>query len=270
MAGILCAESTTKDALSMGTLNIDSNTKFTFTKKAKLSKAWSSLLQTMAKDFAENPQLLSIELKETEKYLYLRIQQLSKSLKLSEESLADLLLILALDSSIPRTKTPGPVVTRVLPELNISEIIQSKDLKMELAPNPSLLGLIRGKHPENQSSYVISMKSRALALSAAKLLVELNTTKAWRNLGLLYFTSKSDLRDSPEFRDMGYNSFFYDLSRIAMTNNRLDRGGQKHTGLHQAREILQEIIDQFGLPIEKGIEQIDDILLDIRAANMGA
>ena len=114
------------------------------------------------------------------------------------------------------------------------------------------------------------MKSRAISLSAAKLLANLNTSRAWKNFGLLYITSKEDLRNSPSPRQNGYNSFDYELTKIASTNNRLDPNGQKELGLYQAREILEKIMDTHGIPLENSIESIDNIILDIRAANIGA
>ena len=206
----------------------------------------------------------------SEKYLSIRFQQVTEALKLSDDLKADLLLILGTDTSIPRTKKPGPVAKMFLPSLGIYNFVDNREFRMEIDPAHSLLNLIKVSDLKTETNFVEAMKSRAISLSAAKLLANLNTSRAWKNFGLLYITSKEDLRNSPSPRQNGYNSFDYELTKIASTNNRLDPNGQKERGLYQAREILEKIMDTHGIPLENSIESIDNIILDIRAANIGA
>ncbi|MAF92166.1 MAG: hypothetical protein VX583_13530 [Bdellovibrionota bacterium] len=269
-AAVLCIESAEKDGLSLNEVNIEMGASFFLTKKSKLSNAWQSLIKTLSEDMKKSPDLINKERKETEKYLSIRFQQVTEALKLSDDLKADLLLILGTDTSIPRTKKPGPVAKMFLPSLGIYNFVDNREFRMEIDPAHSLLNLIKVSDLKTETNFVEAMKSRAISLSAAKLLANLNTSRAWKNFGLLYITSKEDLRNSPSPRQNGYNSFDYELTKIASTNNRLDPNGQKELGLYQAREILEKIMDTHGIPLENSIESIDNIILDIRAANIGA
>lgn len=269
-AAVLCIESAEKDGLSLNEVNIEMGASFFLTKKSKLSNAWQSLIKTLSEDMKISPDLINKERKETEKYLSIRFQQVTEALKLSDDLKADLLLILGTDTSIPKTKKPGPVAKMFLPSLGIYNFVDNKEFRMEIDPAHSLLNLIKVSDLKTETNFVEAMKSRAISLSAAKLLANLNTSRAWKNFGLLYITSKEDLRNSPSPRQNGYNSFDYELTKIASTNNRLDPNGQKELGLYQAREILEKIMDTHGIPLENSIESIDNIILDIRAANIGA
>lgn len=269
-AAVLCIESAEKDGLSLNEVNIEMGASFFLTKKSKLSNAWQSLIKTLSEDMKKSPDLINKERKETEKYLSIRFQQVTEALKLSDDLKADLLLILGTDTSIPRTKKPGPVAKMFLPSLGIYNFVDNREFRMEIDPAHSLLNLIKVSDLKTETNFVEAMKSRAISLSAAKLLANLNTSRAWKNFGLLYITSNEDLRNSPSPRQNGYNSFDYELTKIASTNNRLDPNGQKELGLYQAREILEKIMDTHGIPLENSIESIDNIILDIRAANIGA
>ncbi|MEC9282549.1 MAG: hypothetical protein VX642_07540 [Bdellovibrionota bacterium] len=270
ITAVLCLHSAEKDGLSLREINLEMNSRFFLTNKSKLSYAWESLVKAIEKDLIQNPELINKETKQTEKYLRLRIEQISESLKLSEDMQADLLLLLSLDTSIPRSKSPGPIGQRVLPKLNISYRLDTLDLRMELDPAISVISITKENLKNHQLEFTETMKIRAVALTAAKLLAELNTEKSWKNLGLLYLSSKEDLRNSPNIQKNGFNSFFYDLTKIAMTHNRLDQDGRKKSGLNKASEVLESIMNQQNLPLEKALGQIDEILLDIVAANMGA